>query len=388
MSRGFSTVKVAVLTVVAVAIAAIVMLTLFQPLNRPSAEYGHQESQTPTINYVIDFMGRNVTLPERVTRIVAIGPGALRLVCYLNALDLIVGVEESEITWGFTGRDYAMAYGELFRGLPVIGPGGPGKPPNPELILSVEPDLIIMSRSYAELYNPDELEKETKAKVVVVDYGQAGYLDVDGFAKALRMLGKALNKSERAEELISYVEGLVEDLRMRTERIEQRPKVYVGAVSYRGPQPFTATQTPFPPLTLLYTRSIADGYSKGSGFLSLDFEFLLKEQPEVIFIDEGNLNIVKQDFDKDPSKYLQLNAFREGNVYGILPYNYYHTNIAVALADAYYIGKVLYPKSFADLDPKSKVDEIFNAFLGRPLYGAYEEAYWGFKNLAEVFKVP
>lgn len=385
MSQGLSTLKVTILiAIVVVAIATVATLNPFALLNRPSVEQG----QTPTNNYVIDFMGRNVTLPERVTKVVAIGPGSLRLVCYLNALDLIVGVEESEVMWGFTGRDYAMAYGELFKDLPTIGPGGPGKPPNPELILSVEPDLVVMSRSYAELYNPDELEKETKSKVIVVDYGQAGYLDVEGFAKALRILGKALNKSERAEELVNYVEKLVEDLRVRTERIERRPKVYVGAVSYRGPQPFTATQTPFPPLTLLYTSSIADNYSKGSGFLSLDFELLLQEQPDVVFIDEGNLNIVKQDFDKDPSKYLQLKAFREGKLYGILPYNYYHTNIAVALADAYYIGKVLYPESFLDIDPRSKADEIFNVFLGKPLYRNYEEAYGGFNNLSLIFKVP
>ncbi|MEM3679350.1 MAG: iron ABC transporter substrate-binding protein, partial [Candidatus Bathyarchaeia archaeon] len=70
-----------------------------------------------------------------------------------------------------------------------------------------------------------------------------------------------------------------------------------------------------------------------------------------------------------------------------LPYNYYHTNVAVALADAYYIGKVLYPDKFADVDPAKKADEIFNFFLGKPLYQSYMEAYGGFKNLSELFKV-
>jgi iron complex transport system substrate-binding protein len=46
----------------------------------------------------------------------------LRLVCYLNATDLLVGVGESKTSWGLTGREYAMAYSELFRNLPIIGP--------------------------------------------------------------------------------------------------------------------------------------------------------------------------------------------------------------------------------------------------------------------------
>lgn len=337
--------------------------------------------------YVVDFAGRNVTLPEKVNRVVAIGPGMLRLVCYLNATDLLVGVEESELQWGFAGRDYAMACGDLFKNLPVIGPGGPGKPPVPELIVKVKPDLIIMSSLYASSYDPDKLQQETNATVIVMDYGIPGYVVVEDLVKALRILGKALNREERAEKLISFIESVRRDLDARTASIAQRPKVYVGAVSYKGGQPFTSTQSPFPPLVLLNTPSVADKYAKKSGYLSLDFEALITDQPDIIFIDEGNLNIVKQDFDKNPGKYLQLEAFKRGRVYGILPFNYYHTNIATALADAYWMGKILYPDKFADVNPEAKADEIFRAFLGKPLYNGYKEAYGGFVSLADVFKV-
>ena len=118
----------------------------------------------------------------------------------------------------------------------------------------------------------------------------------------------------------------------------------------------------------------------------MDFEAILQEQPEIVFIDEGNLNTVKQDFDRDPRKYCQLAAFRNGKIYGILPYNYYHTNIAVAFADAYYIGKVLYPNCFGDVNLELKADEIFQAFLGKPLYEQYKEAYGGFKSLSDMFR--
>lgn len=393
--------KVQLLAVAVAIIAAVVIGLILGPASLektsshpqlPPRELSPPSQQParapPKARYVIDFAGRNVTIPDSVTRVVAVGPGALRLVCYLGAVDLLVGVEESEVQWGFTGRDYAMAYGDVLKDLPVIGPGGPGKPPSPELILSVKPDLIIMSRLYAQMYDPDRLEGETGARVIVVDYGEAGFLDVDSFAKALRVLGLVLGRSERAEELIRFVNSVVEDLRARTQGIAERPKVYVGGISYRGPQPFTTTQAPFPPLKLLQTPNIAEKYTDKPGVVMWDFEAIIIENPDVVFIDQANLATVLADFRKDSSKYLKLKAFREGNVYGIIPYNYYHTNVATALADAYYMGKVLYPKSFEDVDPEKKADGIFAVFLGKPLYQQYKEAYGGFRNLSGLFKVP
>ena len=60
------------------------------------------------------------------------------------------------------------------------------------------------------------------------------------------------------------------------------------------------------------------------------------------------------------------------------PYNYYHTNIEIALADAYFLGKTLYPAAFTDIDPTSKADEIFDFFLGIKAYGHLKNELLGF----------
>ena len=41
-----------------------------------------------------DMAGRSVTVPAKVERIVGLGPGALRLISYLQATDKVVGVED------------------------------------------------------------------------------------------------------------------------------------------------------------------------------------------------------------------------------------------------------------------------------------------------------
>ncbi|MEM3980910.1 MAG: ABC transporter substrate-binding protein, partial [Ignisphaera sp.] len=230
------------------------------------------------------------------------------------------------------------------------------------------------------------LSEEVNAPVIVVDYGSAGYLDLELVKRALKLLGKVLGRANRAEELCRFIDMIVNDLRKRTENVLYKPNVYVGAISYKGKQPFTSTQSNFPPLALLNTTSIADKISGRFGFISLDFEYILNSQPDIIFIDLNNLDVVLNDFAKDSAKYCSLKAFREGRVYSILPFNYYHTNIATALADTYYIGKILYPEEFANIDPAVKANEIFKVFLGRELYEEFVRGFGrGFASLSDLF---
>jgi iron complex transport system substrate-binding protein len=268
---------------------------------------------------VSDFLNRTVRVPRNLSRIVAIGPGALRLVVYLNATDLLVGVEQSEQNWGCVGRDYAMAYCDLIKALPIIGPGGPRSPPNPEMLMAVKPQLIIMYRGYASLYPPDRLEAEVGVPVLVIDYGSAGYVNVGFLKKALALLGRVLGREGRAQQLISYVDSIVQDLSNRAKTVRERRSVYVGAISYAGGQPFTASQARFAPLELLNTSSIVDALKPGGGYVLVDFEYLLKEQPDYVFIDENNLGVVLDDFSKNRELYYSLKAFREGMVFGVLP---------------------------------------------------------------------
>jgi iron complex transport system substrate-binding protein len=60
-----------------------------------------------------------------------------------------------------------------------------------------------------------------------------------------------------------------------------------------------------------------------------------------------------------------------------LPYNYYYTNIDIALCDAYYIGSIVYPERFSDVDIVSKSNEIFKELLGKELYAEVAEEYFG-----------
>jgi iron complex transport system substrate-binding protein len=47
----------------------------------------------------------------------------------------------------------------------------------------------------------------------------------------------------------------------------------------------------------------------------------------------------------------------------------------VPLIDAYAVGKILYPKVFADIDPKKKADEVFRFFVGRAVNDHMEKDF-------------
>jgi len=60
-----------------------------------------------------------------------------------------------------------------------------------------------------------------------------------------------------------------------------------------------------------------------------------------------------------------------------MPYNFYYTNIGVAITDSYYIGSFLYLDAFADIDPGAIFDEIITELLGGSAYEQLAETYYG-----------
>ena len=118
--------------------------------------------------------------------------------------------------------------------------------------------------------------------------------------------------------------------------------------------------------------------SANRAMLFIDPEQLLLWNPEVIFLDAGGLAMVSEEYRRNPELYRDLRAMRNGKVFVAPPYNSYHTNLETALANAYFMGKTLYPGRFADIDPATKANEIFRFFTGVAGYGRLKEELYGF----------
>ncbi|OAT81332.1 hypothetical protein A6M21_00545 [Desulfotomaculum copahuensis] len=328
---------------------------------------------------VTDLAGREVNVPIPAKRIVAIGPGALRLVCYDQAADKVVGVESAEKQWPAAARPYILAYPEL-KNLPAIGQGGPDYAPDAEKLVSVKPDVIFVTY-LVDKSRAEELQAKTGIPVVVLSYGKLATFDDDVY-RSLQLIGQITGNQKRAGEVVDYLKKCQQDLNKRTKDIpdSQKPAVYAGALGMKGTHGIESTQAKYPPFVAINARNVVDETGR-AGSVMIDKEKLLSWNPDIIFIDEGGLSLVQNDYQKNPQFYQSLRAFKEGRIYAQIPYNFYTTNIDTALADTYYAGKIIFPAQFKDIDPVQKANDIYRFLLGKPLYQQVAKGYGGFEKL-------
>lgn len=87
----------------------------------------------------------------------------------------------------------------------------------------------------------------------------------------------------------------------------------------------------------------------------------------MVFLDDSATPVVQDEFRKRPEVFRLMAAVRDGRVHRILPYNAYYTNLEMAYADGYLMGKLLYPEAFRDVEPRQKAAEIARFLLGVPV---------------------
>jgi len=329
---------------------------------------------------ITDAAGRKVKVPRNTEKIVCRGPGTLRLIVYLQAAGRVAAIESGFEIQSSTGRPYMMAHPELAR-LPHVGAASPSPQLNPEALLEAGPDVIFIS--YTEPRIADGLQAKTSIPIVMLSYGNLGTFDNEYIFSSLRTAGKILDREKRAEQVIAFIQKCQNDLLSRTEDIPEKdkPSVYTGGLGYKGTHGLTSTEYGYPLFELLHAKSVTRGSGK-DGHIFVDKEQIIKWDPDIIFIDEGGLAHVRDDYAKNPEWYSLLKAVRTDRLYGLLPYNFYTTNLGTALADAYYIGKVTFPEQFTDIDPGRKADEIYTFLIGKPVYARMAEEWGGFSRIS------
>ena len=338
------------------------------------AACGGTDVDTANTRTITDGAGRQVQVPEKIQSIVCVGVGALRYSCYMDAADLVIGVEDYETKTDFM-RLYNYVNFDKFKSLPVIGTNGQ---PYAEEIISLCPDVIVMSK-YASV-EADDLQAKTGTPVVVVP-GSDTTLDADAY-ETIRILGQLYGKEDRAKELTDYLNSIKQDLDERTKDIpeEEKPAVYVGGVSFKGHHGFEGTEAGYGPFALIGAKNLADTTGQ-TGAFNIDLEQVLSWDPDVIFVDFNGMSFINEDYAKNPDYYNALTAVQEGKVYSQISFRSFASNLETALADAYYAACVIYPEQFRDVDPIAKAGEIFEMLLGTNPYADLKEAGYEFRAI-------
>lgn len=364
--------KLALLSLLLIFAAATVLFAGCTGTDNTTPATGDGSGTTETIT-ITDSLGREVTVPKNPDSVVCSGSGTLRLLTYLEAQDKIVGVDDIEIEeQEFEGRPYALANLQ-FKDYPLIGEYRGAD--DPEKIIACNPEVIFKSNptSASEI---DELQDKTGIPVVALTYDSLS-VNREDLYQSLTIMGEVMGKEDRAEEVIEFFDTNIADLNTRTESITEGDKksTYVGGISYRGPHGFQSTEPSYPPFVFVNAYNVAG--EMGTEHADVAKEKIIEWNPDVLFVDLGTLQTSPSAIDelKTDESYQTLDAVKSDEVYGVLPYNYYSSNFGSVIADAYYVGSVLYPDQFADIDPAEKADEIYTFLVGEPVFDELNAYY-------------
>ena len=333
---------------------------------------------------VTDVWGREVEIPAKVESIVCLGSGAPRMAAYLDVIGMMVGCEDHDKAGINILRDYSFNYADQIKDLPAVGSGGGSGANNgyAEEIINLQPDVILAGFS-AEA--ADELSNQTGIPVVSVRYLSRNFVD-ESFYDAMRVFAETVGAQERCEKVLAYIDACKADLNARTENIpdEDKPAVYAGAVTFSGRHGFGGTYAHFGPLMGVNAFNVADE-AADQNYYETDFEKIASWDPDIIFLDPGNMDLVNDEYNTNPAYFQTLRAVEEGHVYTMPSFNNCGTNVTYALMDSYYAGIVLFPEQFADLDIATKGGEILTEMLGADFFEAMEAGglYFGTLTIGE-----
>lgn len=327
---------------------------------------------------IVDDLGREVEIPENVETIIPLG-NAPRVSTYVECADKAVGVgghRNPEDITPVTAYEYANK--DVWEDLPIVGTDFKGETDYfPEEIVALGPDVIITS------YGQDlveDIEAKTGLPVIAVDAGSTGGPAANLFAPeydhALRLVAEVCGTEDRADDLIAFMDENLSDLEERTKDIsdDDKPTVLGAAASTRGFHGIDSVYVNYPVFDVIHANNPAEGISDQTGGVTVDKEQILAWNPEYIFLDSAGVSIVQEDYKENPEFYDQLQAVKNGHVYQHPSSTSLFSNVEIPIANAYYMGSILYPEQFEDVDFQTKANEIFKYFIGTDdHYGSLEE---------------
>lgn len=376
MKKRFS-LKPAAIFVAALAVFTLT-LTACGSNSAASGSASDASSSAAVTKTVVDAYGRSVEVPKDAKTAATVGSGA-RFVVYAGAQDKLIAVTEMETTPAMN-RPYAIAYKDLFADLPSTSNGNHllETNVNEEQLMHLNPDVIISSRSAEEC---DALQKDTGIPVIGITY--QNQLFTDNVYNSITCVGEALGTEDHANEVVSNLKEWDADLKARTADIADadKPSVYVGAVNYKGAKSFTGTYANYAPLVELNAKNVADETGQKAA-VDVDLEQIGNWDPDYMFLNAGNMDLMKADYANNQAFFDGLKAFQQGNLYTQPFFNFNGTNIDTGICDTYFIGATIYPDKFADVDLKAKYSEIYTTLLGVDFYQVMQQNGMDFKSLS------
>jgi iron complex transport system substrate-binding protein len=172
----------------------------------------------------IQHEGRSVTIKERPKRIVALSNDVADIALRLAGPERVAALPASNGTPSLAAGA-AMA-GSVATKLP------PGTNPEPEQILSLKPDLVLITTRHGGEQDAAKLLEQVNVPLLIF----AHWGKPEEIAENVRVIGKAVGEVEKAEQLVREMETGMERVKKAVAGVQAKPRVV--ALSDQANRPF------------------------------------------------------------------------------------------------------------------------------------------------------
>jgi iron complex transport system substrate-binding protein len=333
-----------------------------------SSNTAEKTSSAKTQTYTItDQMGRTVTLPEKINRIVCLQHHSLDILAELQAQDKVVGVMND---WD---NLLDSSFAKILPGIENMPQPGSLKDASIEEIAALKPDVVIVSNQMPK-ETVDKLEAMgipvVAITMYVADKEQASTIHpeltgpdeayTEGLRQAIQILGKIAGKEQKADALWQYVmknrqivsdhlAAVPEEKRIRVYMANENMYTY-GTGKYVGSAMARAG-----------AKNVAEALH---GYKQVTPEQVAAWNPDVIFVQSRYASILEQI--KTSPAWSEINAVKSGRLYMAPDYTKPWGNPtpeSIALGEVW-LAKTLYPEAFQDIDMEALVEDFYHTFYG------------------------
>ncbi|TPW41556.1 ABC transporter substrate-binding protein [Mixta tenebrionis] len=314
---------------------------------------------------VVDQLGRRVTIPDRVDRVVVLQHQTLNLLVQLGATDKIVGVLSN---WK---QQLGENYQRLAPALASIPAPGDLAHVDPEALVALHPQVVFVT-NYAPLSMIEHIqslgipviaislrsgrpEQLAKLNPVLEDEEQAYDR---GLKEGIRLIGNIINRPEQAEELINaaFSQRQLVQARLRAIPAGQRVRVYIA-----NPELTTYGSGKYTGLMMAHAGAL-NVAAAVNGYKQVSMEQIIAWNPQVILVQNRYPQVINEI--KTQPAWRVIDAVQHQRVWLMPEYAKawgYPMPEATGLGELW-LAKKLYPKKFKDIDMQQQADNWYMRF--------------------------
>lgn len=219
---------------------------------------------------------------------------------------VVLSPTHTEIVFAIGGADQVVAVDDQSNYPPEVADrvtALSGFEPNVEAIVSYEPDLVVIGDDFTGL-------AEQLSSIGIESWTSPAPLNIEELFEQISDLGARIGHASEADELVKAMRSDIDSIVAASS---------VGSLSYfheLDGDYYTVTSNTF--IGSLYgmfgLRNIADAAEANSDYPQLSAEFILSQNPDLIFLADSKCCAVTPDSVAARPGWIQINAVREGRI--------------------------------------------------------------------------